>query len=434
MRAAEVGRTELKVDLTDPISRLFGDEDGWVNHPVSLRVEAEDALSGMKDTDDFPDDEPPRTVLAIDGAEIEEFDSDVEGSIEQDGTHMVAFWARDLAGNENDGSGSNAVRGSAVVKIDTEPPMLAFEGSPDRADPDHLETPVSDGLSGVASGQISIRERGSAQWRPLPTTVRADRLVARADSTTMRDGVTYEFRAVATDRAGNSIATTKRRDGSEMTQTGPFKRASRIVDLAINGRSSARVPYGRSARASGRLLDRDGQAIGGASLEVIEAYAGGSKRATNSIPIRTGADGRFSVSLPKGPSRTVRVRFPGDSRTLGTTSAAASLRSKGAVTLRAPKRVRAGGRALFRGRVKGRGADFGKGGKSLEIQVRIGRRWKTVGRSIHTDPRGRFKLRYRFVADYSRPVRYRFRAAVLRERGWPYLPAHSRTRALTVIP
>ena len=105
---------------------------------------------------------------------------------------------------------------------------------------------MSDGLSGVAGGEISIRERGSTQWRPLPTTVRSDRLVGRADSTKMRDGVTYEFRATATDRAGNSTSTTRRRDGSDMTQTGPFRRASRIVDLQINGRSSARVPYGRS--------------------------------------------------------------------------------------------------------------------------------------------------------------------------------------------
>ncbi|MFN8113287.1 MAG: hypothetical protein U0R51_08800 [Solirubrobacterales bacterium] len=434
MRAAEVGRTELKVDLTDPASRLSGVDGGWVNHSVDLRVEAEDALSGMRDTDDFPDDDPPRTVLAIDGDEIEEFDADVEGSVEGDGAHRVEFWARDLAGNENDGVGPNAERGSAIVRIDTAAPTLAFESSQDRNDPDRVEAPVADGLSGVAGGEIAFRERGSNEWRPLPTALRSDRLVARADSTEMRDGVTYEFRATATDRAGNSAVTTKRRDGADMTQTGPFRRASKIVDLAINGRASARVAYGRKARATGRLLDGDGTGIGGVSLEVIETYAGGSKRSTNSIAVRTAADGRFSASLPKGPSRTVKVRFAGNAGSLGTTSATASLRSKGAVTLRAPRRVRAGGRAVFRGKVKGGGADFGKGGKSLEIQVRIGRRWKTVGRSIHTDARGRFRLRYRFVADYRRPVRYRFRAAVLRERGWPYLPAHSRIRALTVVP
>lgn len=258
--------------------------------------------------------------------------------------------------------------------------------------------------------------------------------MARMDSAEMRDGVTYEFRATATDKAGNEVATTKRRNGSEMVQVGPFRIASRITDLEINGRSNARIGYGRTARAAGRLVDREGRPIGSAELELIETYAGGSKRSTNSIPVKTDAGGRFRASLPKGPSRTVKVAFAGDAGHLGTTSGSVAVRSRGAVSLRAPKRVRAGGRALFRGKVKGAGAEFGKGGKSLEIQVRIGHRWKTVGRSIHTDSRGRFKLRYRFVAHYTKPVRYRFRAAVLRERGWPYLPARSRVRALTVVP
>ena len=74
------------------------------------------------------------------------------------------------------------------------------------------------------------------------------------------------------------------------------------------------------------------------------------------------------------------------------------------------------------------------GGKSVEVQVRMGSRWKTVGRSIRTDSRGRFRLRDRFVATYSRPVRYRFRAVALRERGWPYLPAAARVRSLVVVP
>jgi hypothetical protein len=435
MRAAEVGRTELKVDLTDPVSRLLGiGGDAWVNHPVSLRVEAEDALSGMADTDDYPDDDPPRTVLSIDGDEIEEFDADVEGSVAGDGTHLVEYWARDLAGNENDGIGANAPRGSATVRIDTGPPSVAFADSQNRNDPDLLEATVADGLSGIVGGEVSFRETGSSQWRSLPTDVRSGRLFARMDSTRMRDGVTYEFRAAATDKAGNTAVTTKRRDGSEMTQTGPFRAASRVSGLAINGRSSARIGYGRTARVSGRLVDRDGRGIGGANLELTETYAGGSKRSTNAIAVRTDAAGRFAASLPKGPSRTVEAEFRGDATHLGTTSASASLRAKGAVSLRVARRVHAGGRALFRGRVKGLGADFGAGGKSLEIQVRIGRGWKTVGRSIHTDSRGRFKLRYRFVARYTRPVRYRFRAVVLRERGWPYLPARSRIRALTVVP
>ncbi len=434
MRAAEVGRTELKVDVTDPVSRLAGAETGWVNHPVSLAVDAEDALSGMVDTDEFPDDDPPRTVLSIDGREVEEFESHVEAEVQGSGVHHVEYWARDLAGNENDGAGGNADRNAAVIRIDADPPTLAFANGGDPGDPDRIEAPFSDGLSGVVTGRIAMRERGSTQWRQLPTILRADRLVARADSTEMTGGTVYEFRAEAADRAGNGVTTTRRQDGTDMVHAGPFRAPTRVSELEINGRSNARVRYGRRALATGRLLDRAGDPIAGADVELLESYASGSKRAMHSIATRTDHSGRFSARLPKGPSRSLRASFAGDARRLGATSGPVALRAKGAVTLRAPRRVRAGGRVRFRGRVKGRGADYSKRGKSLEVQVRIGRHWKTVGRSIHTDTRGRFRLRYRFVANYTRPVRYRFRAVVLRERGWPYLPARSRIRSLVVMP
>ena len=54
-------------------------------------------------------------------------------------------------------------------------------------------------------------------------------------------------------------------------------------------------------------------------------------------------------------------------------------------------------------------------GKSVEVQVSVGKRWKAVGRSLRTNRKGRYRLRYRFVAAYIRPVRYRFRTVVLRE-------------------
>lgn len=434
VRAAEVGRTELKVDLTDPVSRLSGASSGWVNHPVALRVDAMDDGSGMEDTEEFPEDDPPRTVVEVDGAVYEDGDADVGARVDGSGVHRVRFWARDLAGNENDGRNGNAEPGSAQVRIDLEPPAVAFADEQDPGDPDRLEAPVGDGLSGVAGGRISMRELGTLQWRPLQTELIGDSLLARADSATMRDGTVYEFKAEATDRAGNLATTTRRVDGSEMRQAGPFRATTRIVDLKVNGRPNARVAYGRTARVSGRLVDRSGAAVGGSDLTVRETYASGAKRSTRTIAARTSGAGAFAVTLPKGPSRTVEVRFAGDERRLGTTSATARLRAKGAIAMRAPRRVRAGGRAVFRGRVKGRGAEFTKRGKALEVQVRMGRRWKTVGRSTRTDPKGRFSLRYRFVASYTRPVRYRFRAVALRERGWPYLPARSRSRSLVVVP
>ncbi|HET6830834.1 MAG TPA: carboxypeptidase-like regulatory domain-containing protein [Solirubrobacterales bacterium] len=434
MRAAEVGRVPLDVDLTDPTTTLTGAPAGWVDHPLDLDARAEDALSGMVDTDEFPDDAPPRTVLEVDGVAVSEDDADVGARIDTEGIHEIRYWARDLAGNENDRAGANPAPGTAQARIDLTAPSLAFAEGRDPADPDRLEATVGDPLSGVAGGRISFRQAGSSGWTELATDLRGDRLIARMDSARMKPGVTYEFRAEATDRAGNTIVTDRRGDGARMIQTGPFKAVTALRDVAIDGRRSARLAYGARPVASGRLLDASGVPVAGARVELTANYAPGSRRDSRTTVTTTDAGGRFSSRLLKGPSRTVVARYRGDARRLGSTSAPVSARVRGGIRFRAPGRVRAGGRAAFIGRVKARGADFAKRGKSVEVQVRIGRRWKTVGRSIHTDARGRFRLRYRFVASYTRPVRYRFRAVVLRERGWPYLPVKSRQRRLTVVP
>lgn len=434
MRATEIGRVPLKVDLTDPVSRLSGAPGGWVNHPVDLEVRSEDGLSGMADTDEYPDDAPPRTVLEIDGSVFEGPDGDVTARVADEGFHEVRYWARDLAGNENDGTGENREPGVATVSIDTTAPAVSFSARQDPADPDRLEAIVADPLSGVAEGRISYRRQGDVSWIELPTRLQGDRLVARVDSEDLDRGVTYEFRAQATDRAGNVARSGQRSDGSAMVTTGPFRAMTELRGLSINGKRQARIGYGKPLKVSGRLVAVDGGAVGGATVTLDESFAAGSKRPTGSVTAMTDSSGRFTATLEQGPSRTVAARFAGDSMRLSTTSSPVRARIRGAVAFSAPKRVKAGGRATFRGQVKAKGANFTRSGKSVEVQVRIGRKWKTVGRSLHTDSRGRFRLRYRFVASYTKTVRYRFRAVVLRERGWPYLPATSRIRSLVVVP
>jgi hypothetical protein len=434
MRATEVGRVPLKVDLTNPASRLSGAPNGWVNHPVDVTVSSEDELSGMTDTEEYPDDAPPRTVLEIDGTTTEEPDADVSARVSAEGHHEIRYWARDLAGNENDGVGDNDEPGAATVSIDTTTPQVSFGLRQDPADPDRLEANVFDSLSGVAGGTIGYRRKGDAGWIELPTRLHGARLVARVDSENLDRGVTYEFRAQATDRAGNVTASDRRSDGSAMVTTGPFRAATEIRDLSINGKRQAKVRYGGPIRVRGRLVTAGGGGVGGAPMTLGETFASGSRRPTRSVTAVTDSSGRFTARLKRGPSRTVAARFAGDARRLSTTSSPVRARVRGGVTFKAPKRAKAGRRATFRGRVKAKGARFARSGKSVEIQVRIGRKWKTVGRSLHTDARGRFRLRYRFVANYTRPVRYRFRAVVLRERGWPYLPATSRIRSLSVVP
>jgi hypothetical protein len=434
MRATAVGRTPLKVDLTDPTTTIDGIPSGWVNHPVALKATADDSLSGMTDTAEYPDDSPPRTVLAVDGVTHEDLDSSVSTTIADEGSHAIEYWARDLAGNENDGTGSNATPGAGVVRIDTTSPNVAFTNSQDAADPDQLVAPVGDALSGVVSGGVDYRRADSQAWTPLDTELRNGELRARIDSNDLELGVRYEFRARATDAAGNSSTTSDRADGSDMSVIGPFRSSASIPELTINGKRKAKTGYGKRARIGGRLLDGSREPIQGAEIELVQTFDPGSSRAATSSVVTSDAAGRFRARLPRGPSRSVVAEFAGDKRRLGTTSKTARLRVKGKVGLRVTRRVSAGDRATFSGRVRAAGAKFTREGKAVEVQVKIGSRWKTVGRSLRTDKAGRYRLRYRFVATYTRPVRYRFRAVVLRERGWPYLPSVSKQRSVLVRP
>lgn len=434
MRATSVGHTPLKVDLTEPETVLHGAPQGWSRGPVEIDASATDAGSGMVDTDEYPDDAPPRTAVSVDGVVIEDLDADVSSVVSGEGVHQIRYWARDLAGNENDGLGANEEPGVATVRIDSTAPSVAFTNTQDPEDPDRLVATVGDELSGIAGGAIAYRAEGDPNWKTLATTLAGGELVARVDSAEMDASTRYEFRVRAVDGAGNERVSTRRADGTEMSVVGPFRRATAITGFGIAGKQRVKVRYGKQPLASGRLVDSAGVGIPGAEVELAEELGAGSTSAGSTRIVRTDAGGRFSVTLPKGPSRIVSASFAGDRKRLGSGSASARLQVKAGVSLRTRRSVRAGSRTMFVGRVKAKGARFARRGKSVEVQVRLGSRWKTVGRSIHTDGNGRYRLRYRFVATYTRPVRYRFRTVVLRERGWPYLPSVSRVRSVTVRP
>ncbi len=346
--------------------------------------------------------------------------------IEEEGEHLVEYGARDLAGNVSPGA-------RATVRIDRTPPSVAFAAGQDRQDPDRLVALVADGISGVKAGSISYRRLGGG-WNELETSLREGRLIAYAQSESMDEGVTYEFRAEATDEAGNRTTSFERADGAPMRSIGPFKGRTSIEQLRVNGRTAARVRVGRPITVGGRLVDRDGGGVPNAPVTVNQEFDRGSSRGSAGLSVVTDADGWFSARLEKGPSRTILAGFAGDRVSLPSRGAPATVRVKSAITLKVRRRAQAGGKARFRGRVRAPGTAWGEAGKRVEIQVRVGKRWKTVGRSIRTNRRGKFKLSYRFVASYQSPVRFTFRAVALKEAGFPFLPSRSKLRQIVVRP
>ncbi len=429
MRATEVKHTPLKADFTDPVSVLRGGGGGeWINHDANLEAVATDALSGVADTNEYPDDDPPATFLVVDGARGSNVGGSISRSVSGEGSHQVQFWARDLAGNTGQPQ-------SAAVRIDKTAPSVAFRDQQNPDDPDQLVAPASDALSGVVDGQISYRQQGGSEWKALETMVQGGNLVARVDSGDLNPGTTYDFRAIASDKAGNTATSTDKQNGQPMTQVGPFKTLTGVVDLQVNGKARAWVGYKKKATVTGSILTREGsRAVSGASVEIEETFAVGAKKRQTTKSVVTDSQGRFSAKLAAGPSRSIVARYNGDRVYLGASSTPAKLGVRSKVTLKAPKQVDSDEGITFKGKVKAKGAKFGKAGKRLEVQVRVGKEWKAVGKSLRTNEKGAFKLRYRFSARYTRPIRYQFRAVALRERAFPYLPSKSKMRPVTVTP
>jgi hypothetical protein len=102
--------------------------------------------------------------------------------------------------------------------------------------------------------------------------------------------------------------------------------------------------------------------------------------------------------------------------------------------LKAKRRVRAGKKVTFTGAARAPQSELNLG-KLVEIQAKVGKRWKTVGEAFRTDANGTFVYKYRFRKFYTRPTRYKFRLKVAPEPGWPYAePLYSAKRKVKVVP
>jgi hypothetical protein len=345
-----------------------------------------------------------------------------------DGANAVRICASDF------GTGAVPACVERTVMVDNTAPELSFANAEDRDDPELIRASATDRHSGVGSGAIAYRSVAGGSWHELPTALTGGELRARVDSLSEPAG-RYVFRAVATDRAGNMAASVSRRDGTAMLVDFPLRESTRISS-SIGGRHRAEAGYGRRPVLAAVLRGPDGP-IAGQEVELLERFAPGSSLHPVGRTVRTDRNGRISVRLSRGPSRTVRVGFAGTRRYQSAAGRDLKLAVRGSASIDdLPRRVRAGRRIAFEGSIGSYGAAIPKG-KLVELQVRGGgvRRYRTVGRAFRTDSHGDWRLRYRFDRFYDRPTRYRFRLKVSRERSFPYrTPATSAARALTVVP
>jgi hypothetical protein len=431
MKSATPGHLALHVDLTDPETRLLGAPAGWTNRGVSLLALATDAASGMVGGTGSAQ---PFTAIRVDGgAPSITPGTSVTARVLGEGVHRVEYYARDAAGNVDDGAGVNGIANrvprTAPVRIDRSPPTVAFANSQDPREPELLRASVEDRLAGAdpSRGWIGVRPVGSgAAFHRLPRLAGTNgELRARWDSDSFPQG-DYEFQATGYDLAGNAATTTRRRNGAALILSNPLK-ATTSLSAGSDRAPGLTVRFGRRVPLAGRLTTGIRTPLAGMPVRIVERFAAGPGPAVRVSTTETDARGNYSLRLAPGPSREVAATFPG-SETLGrSTSAQLSIGVRSAVRLRGSSGVaRVGGPPLvFRGQVSPPLA-IGREGEAVQLQFRVpGTEWSEF-RTVQTDRRGRFRYAYRFSDDDSRGVRFQFRAYVPTQKDWPYEPNGSK--------
>ena len=424
--SAVVGTTILRVDKTEPLTRIEGGASGWSKAPVKLTTTAADAASGMEPSGPGG----PFTAIRVDGGTpITAPGASVTATVISSGVHTISYYARDAVGNVADGAIVNGRQNSppatTVVKIDREPPRLAFAAAQRAQDPELIEARVEDRLSGLDPnrGSIAVRRLGAGErFAALPTQLVNGSLRARWDSSAYPAGE-YEFRATAYDAAGNAAVSLQRADGAAMRLQGPLKVPVKLVTKG----GKRPVRYGRGTWFAGRALAARRTPLAGVPVKVTERFAPGSVPAERVSTVWTKAGGGFGIRLAPGPSREVIATVAPTATTRAGSSRPTSLTVHSHLTLRASATTASvGGPPLvFRGRVSSRGATIPADGKVVQLQFRLpGLPWSEF-RSVRTGPNGRFRYAYRFSDDDSRGVRFQFRAYAPAQAGWPFEPAGS---------
>jgi hypothetical protein len=424
--SSPAGTAALHVDKQDPQTTIGGLPDGWSRAPVMLTVHASDSESGM--VVDGP--AGPFTAIRVDGgAPAVAAGASVTATVIASGVHTVDYYARDVAGNVNDGGFSNGLPNHpparTIVRIDREPPTLAFAGAQSPLDPERIEVRAADPRSGLdlSRGSIALRRTGSAErFAKLPTELSAGLLRARWDSSAYPPGE-YEFQATAFDRAGNSATTSTRVDGTAMRLRGPLKSPVRLV---IDTRRRV-ARYGRGTWFRGHLLGGRHTPLAGMTVRVIERFSSGSASPERLSTVRTDPNGKFGLRLAAGPSRQVIAEVAPTATTGGASSDPLAVTVHTRLVLRASSdRARIGGNpVIFHGKVGIAGASAPADGKVVQLQFRLsGLPWSEF-RTVRTDRQGRFRYAYRFADDDSRGVRFQFRAYAPAQAGWPFEPAGS---------
>jgi hypothetical protein len=314
------------------------------------------------------------------------------GAAPPDGPHTAVVTATDAAGNQ-----TSATR---VVHVDGNAPLVTLRPLRRRT----VVVRVAERASGLAGGQIFVRQRADQPFRPLTTRFARGALRARLDRG--RPSRT-DVRVLVRDNAGNEASGAPTR--LLLTSVRAGDRRLRVR------RGSIRARLGRPVTFRGKLRDPRGRAVAGVPVTISSAPARGP--VIQEAAATTSATGRFVLRVTAAGTRRIVLSFPGAGEALPA-QRGLKLAVPASSTIRASRRRLDGaGRVRFSGRVR-------RGGRGLIVvlQGHERGRWRTFT-DARTGKGGRWQASYRFsgIAG-SYPIRARIRP----QRGFRFATGYSR--------
>ncbi len=203
--------------------------------------------------------------------------------------------------------------------------------------------------------------------------------------------------------------------------------ASEAAYISLGVTSTINSSYnGSGVTVRGRLLDPAGEPIGGATLEVLQQVAMTGAPIVKIGLAHTTGDGSFTVRIPKGPSRLIRLAY----RAFANETTYAFRRdivqhvSTGVMLQVAPTRITPHEQITLTGRVLG--GYLGTLHPIVELQVRYLGGWR-VFQTVRCKGSGVFETTYKFLGATGL---FPFRARVRASTGRPYTLGYSTTQAV----
>ncbi len=209
--------------------------------------------------------------------------------------------------------------------------------------------------------------------------------------------------------------------------------ASNEVRIVLDRRTRRvrRLRFGQRLRVVATIRNELGKPVPGAQVDVFQrAKLPKARYRIARRPLVSGRNGKVRWTVPAGTSRRLRLAYKAN--LLNTTYQATTdlpLAVTAATTLRRNHRSYRNGQTIrFSGKVRSK--PIPKGGVLVDLQAyKRGTGWVTFA-TKRSRAKGRWTIKYKLVST-TQTVRYKFRARVRQDSGYPY--SAGKTKAMSVL-